>query len=125
MNQFIILRWTPLCSFQASNCPWCHIMLDTVVPHMVQEADKDNRVSNSLVCVRPPSRGPAGRKQRPGISTAIKEEKVSSHYLHAGPVDARLCVHVHAWTHIRERPLCSHCTISFQNPSLIICSVLV
>lgn len=102
-----MLWWIPLCSSQA-NCPWCHIMLDTVAPHMVQEADKENRVSNSLVCVRPVSRGPAGRKQRPGNSSAIKEEKVSSHYLHADPVDARSCVHVHAQTHTSKKGPCAH-----------------
>lgn len=40
---------------------------------------QEDRVSNSLVCVRPLSRGPAGRPQRLGSSTAIKEEKVCSH----------------------------------------------
>lgn len=40
---------------------------------------QENRVSNSLVCVRPPSRGLVGKQQRPGSSTAVKEEKVSSH----------------------------------------------
>lgn len=78
-------------------------MLDTVAPHMVQEADKENRVSNSLVCVRPLSRGPAGRKQRPGNSSAIKEEKVSSDYLHTDPVDARSCVYGHAQTNTHQR----------------------
>lgn len=107
VSQFIIPWWTPLCSAQESKCPWCHIMPDSVAPRMVQEADRASRVSNSPVSVRPLSGGPAGRKQQSGSSTAAKEEKVSMHYLHADPVEARSCVCIRAETLQREEGLCA------------------